>query len=119
MSTSIGLLRGIGIIEGISYLVLLFIAVPLKYAAWLSRPCADLRHGTRRIVYSFCADAGHCMVPPSLAALQCSWSIHCVAFAVRHVCSRCPLAEKVVSEKEGSQEKILLFSWDTCIKIGS
>ncbi|ASB89025.1 DUF3817 domain-containing protein [Bacillus sonorensis] len=33
MSTSIGLLRGIGIIEGISYLVLLFIAVPLKYAA--------------------------------------------------------------------------------------
>jgi integral membrane protein len=31
--SSIGLLRGIGIIEGISYLVLLFIAMPLKYFA--------------------------------------------------------------------------------------
>ncbi|MDE3840071.1 hypothetical protein C0966_12000 [Bacillus methanolicus] len=31
--STIGLLRGIGIIEGISYLVLLFIAMPLKYFA--------------------------------------------------------------------------------------
>ncbi|MFC3886006.1 DUF3817 domain-containing protein [Bacillus songklensis] len=32
-TSTIGLLRGIGIIEGISYLVLLFIAMPLKYFA--------------------------------------------------------------------------------------
>ena len=31
--STIGLLRRIGIIEGISYLVLLFIAMPLKYFA--------------------------------------------------------------------------------------
>lgn len=31
--STIGLLRGIGIIEGISYLILLFIAMPLKYFA--------------------------------------------------------------------------------------
>lgn len=31
--STIGLLRGIGIIEGISYLVLLFVAMPLKYFA--------------------------------------------------------------------------------------
>ncbi|MFE8702869.1 DUF3817 domain-containing protein [Cytobacillus sp. FJAT-54145] len=31
--TSIGLLRQVGIIEGISYLLLLFIAMPLKYLA--------------------------------------------------------------------------------------
>ena len=31
--SSIGLLRRIGIIEGISYLILLFIAMPLKYFA--------------------------------------------------------------------------------------
>lgn len=31
--STIGLLRGIGIIEGVSYLVLLFIAMPLKYFA--------------------------------------------------------------------------------------
>jgi integral membrane protein len=33
MKSSIELLRQIGIIEGISYLVLLFIAMPLKYFA--------------------------------------------------------------------------------------
>lgn len=31
--SSIGLLRRIGIIEGISYLILLFVAMPLKYFA--------------------------------------------------------------------------------------
>jgi len=35
-SSSLGLLRIVGIIEGISYLILLFIAMPLKY--WAGQP---------------------------------------------------------------------------------
>lgn len=33
--SAVGFLRGIGIVEGISYLILLFIAMPLKYFAGL------------------------------------------------------------------------------------
>ncbi|MDG3086619.1 DUF3817 domain-containing protein [Vibrio hannami] len=95
MSTSIGLLRGIGIIEGISYLVLLFIAVPLKYAA-----------GFPGLVQIFGMVHGVLFIPFVLMLVivwfrhrwplfSVLWSIHCVAFAVRHVCSRCPLAEKL------------------------
>ena len=51
LSTPIGRLRAIGLIEGISFLLLLFVAMPLKYFAGFSTAVkiTGMAHG----VYSY------------------------------------------------------------------
>lgn len=52
-STPLGRLRGIGIIEGISFLILLFIAMPLKYYADIPEAVAivGMAHGVLFTLY--------------------------------------------------------------------
>ena len=53
-SSSMGRLRIVAFVEGVSYLVLLFIAMPLKYAAHIPEPVrvVGMAHGV--LFVSFC-----------------------------------------------------------------
>ncbi|WP_248924483.1 DUF3817 domain-containing protein [Paenibacillus hamazuiensis] len=51
--TSVNVLRVVGIIEGISYLLLLFVAMPLKYAANMPEPVrfVGMAHGILFVLF--------------------------------------------------------------------
>lgn len=55
LKTAIGRFRIIGIFEGISFLVLLFIAMPLKYLADIHEPVTIVGglHGALFVLYAF------------------------------------------------------------------
>lgn len=55
LSTPIGRLRVIGILEGISFLLLLFVAMPLKYIAGYDQAVsiAGMAHGVLFILFVF------------------------------------------------------------------
>lgn len=55
LSTPIGRLRVIGVLEGISFLILLFIAMPLKYFAGFSKAVTvtGMAHGVLFILFIF------------------------------------------------------------------
>lgn len=55
LSTPIGRLRVIGLIEGISFLILLFVAMPLKYFAGFPAAVsiAGMAHGVLFILFIF------------------------------------------------------------------
>ncbi|MDM5157510.1 DUF3817 domain-containing protein [Bacillus sp. DX1.1] len=55
LSTPIGRLRAIGLIEGISFLLLLFIAMPLKYFAGFSKAVSitGMAHGVLFVLFVF------------------------------------------------------------------
>ncbi|MEI4829745.1 DUF3817 domain-containing protein [Bacillus sp. FJAT-53711] len=55
LSTPIGRLRVIGLLEGISFLILLFIAMPLKYFAGFSKAVtvAGMAHGVLFILFIY------------------------------------------------------------------
>lgn len=55
LKTNLGLLRIIGLLEGVSYLILIFIAVPLKYFNDLPGPTysTGLTHGLLFGLYVF------------------------------------------------------------------
>ena len=68
LSTVIGRLRVIGWLEGVSYLLLLFVAMPLKYLAGHPEmvEVVGMAHGI--LFVGFCAAAVH-------ATIACHWSI--------------------------------------------
>ena len=55
LSSSMGRLRFIAVVEGISYLVLLFIAMPLKYAAGIPEAvrAVGMAHGVLFVAFCF------------------------------------------------------------------
>nr|MBJ6878079.1 DUF3817 domain-containing protein [Vibrio cholerae] len=55
LSTPIGRLRAIGLIEGISFLLLLFVAMPLKYFAGFATAVkiTGMAHGVLFILFIF------------------------------------------------------------------
>ncbi|MDM5191018.1 DUF3817 domain-containing protein [Bacillus sp. DX4.1] len=55
LSTPIGRLRAIGLIEGISFLLLLFVAMPLKYFAGFSKAVSitGMAHGVLFVLFVF------------------------------------------------------------------
>jgi integral membrane protein len=68
LSTVIGRLRVIGWLEGMSYLLLLFVAMPLKYLAGHPEmvEVVGMAHGV--LFMGFCAAAVH-------AAVACKWPL--------------------------------------------
>ena len=74
LHTPIGRLRIIGFVEGISYLLLLFVAMPLKYLAGLPAAVSvvGMAHGVLFVL--FVAALGH-------AALAAGWGMRPVAWA--------------------------------------
>lgn len=74
LHTPIGRLRIIGFVEGISYLLLLFVAMPLKYLAGLPAAVSavGMAHGVLFVL--FVAALGH-------AALAAGWGMRRVAWA--------------------------------------
>nr|WGD86202.1 DUF3817 domain-containing protein [Bacillus subtilis] len=72
LHTPIGRLRTMGFIEGMSLLILLFIAMPLKYWAELSACGDNCRFGSRRVVHFVFACLGLCNLLCQMVLLK--WS---------------------------------------------
>jgi integral membrane protein len=75
LKTTLGRLRLIGFAEGISFLVLLFIAMPLKYAMDMPQAVkvTGMAHGVLFIMY---------VLAVILAAVEYSWNAKKVAIAL-------------------------------------
>lgn len=90
LKTNLGLLRIIGLLEGISYLILLCIAMPLKYLAEIPGPVysTGLAHGllfTLYVIFVF------------LVTYQLKWKFN--TFALALVASIIPFGTFVVDKK--------------------
>ena len=75
LKTNLGLLRIIGLLEGVSYLLLLGVAMPLKYGADYSDPIypTGLAHGLLFSLYIFFV---------FLVAYQLKWKFNTFALAL-------------------------------------
>ncbi|MCB9222942.1 MAG: DUF3817 domain-containing protein [Crocinitomicaceae bacterium] len=75
LKTNLGLLRIIGLLEGVSYLLLLGIAMPLKYGANFSEPIypTGLAHGLLFSLYIFFV---------ILVTFQLKWKFNTFALAL-------------------------------------
>ncbi|MDQ6421613.1 DUF3817 domain-containing protein [Paenibacillus sp. LHD-117] len=96
LKTAIGRLRFIGFFEGISFLVLLLIAMPLKYWADIPEPVAVVGalHGGLFVLYILAA---------IWAAIQHRWSI--VKLGLACVASVLPFGPFVLDRKLLKNEK--------------
>lgn len=90
VKTNLGLLRIIGLLEGVSYLALLLIAMPLKYFAENEGPIypTGLAHGLLFTLY---------VIFVILVTLQLKWKFS--TFALAMVASVVPFGTFIVDKK--------------------